>query len=315
MNLPDVDDARVGRRISDAYRAACAAELAALKPGNVHRYASGHGMSVDDFVVSAEVSADPLTEPGRGLGERVFRAVEATREAVGCNTNLGILLLCAPVVHAVLDPCMSGGLRARLGSVLRRTDRQDAEWVFRAIRLATPGGLGASEHHDVRRPADGSLLEVMTYAASRDRIARQYATGFADVLDRSVPLLRTLVGRWRDEAWAAAAVFMDFLVRFPDTHIARNHGPQKAAEIQRRAAALAEGLSRSRRPEQLRGRLLALDRELKREGINPGTSADLTVVSLLILRMEPLCSSFDRMAGIPRTPGRRGIAPGADLNL
>ncbi|WP_295587533.1 triphosphoribosyl-dephospho-CoA synthase [uncultured Lamprocystis sp.] len=37
------------RLIADAYRAACGLELAALKPGNVHRDADGHGMTVDDF--------------------------------------------------------------------------------------------------------------------------------------------------------------------------------------------------------------------------------------------------------------------------
>lgn len=315
MSLPALDEGVMRQRVADAYCAACVGELAALKPGNVHRYAGGHGMNTDDFIISAKVSAGPLTAPALGFGERIFRAVEATRRAVGCNTNLGILLLCGPLVHAILDRGASGGLRERLCGVIRRADRHDADGVFRAISLAAPAGLGASRRHDVSRRADASLLEIMTYAASRDRIARQYATGFADLFGHAVPLLRALVDRWHDEAWATAAVFMDLMSRYPDTHISRNHGPAKAAEVQRRAATLAEGLSQGQRPDRFRARLLQLDRELKREGINPGTSADLTVASLLILRMEPELSSFGRMAEVPLVRGNRANTPGADFNL
>ena len=35
------------------------------------------------------------------VGERILSAVQATQEAVGLNTNLGIILLCAPMIQAV----------------------------------------------------------------------------------------------------------------------------------------------------------------------------------------------------------------------
>ena len=314
MRVPAFDRSP-GQGIADAYRAACAAELEALKPGNVHRYAGGHGMDVNDFVISAAVSAAPLTAPGLGLGERIFRAVSATGRAVGCNTNLGILLLCGPLLHAGLGRRAPGGLREGLGDVIRRADREDADQVFRANRLAAPGGLGVSARHDVRARAQAPLLEIMRCAAERDRIARQYATGFADLFDHAVPLLRELTARWRDESWAATAVFMDLLARFPDTHVVRRHGPAKAAEVQRRAATLAAALFRDEHPERWRARLLELDGALKREGINPGTSADLTVASLLIRRMESGSSSVDRTTGAPCVRGRGADAPAADFNL
>ncbi len=86
--------------IEAAFREACAAELAALKPGNVHRHAAGHGMTMDDFVRSADAAARPLCRTGATLGERILDAVAATRAAVGQNTNLGIVLLCAPLAMA-----------------------------------------------------------------------------------------------------------------------------------------------------------------------------------------------------------------------
>jgi triphosphoribosyl-dephospho-CoA synthase len=298
-------------RVIAAYREVCALELEALKPGNVHRHADGHGMTVADFLRSAQVSAGPLTEPGLGLGERIYRAVAATRAAVGCNTNLGILLLSAPLIQAMLDEPPTGTLRERLGRVLAAADRTDTEGLFQAIRLAAPGGLGRSDAHDVCAIPEARPLEVMSHAADRDRIALQYATGFADLFERAVPLLIGLERRWHSPIWATAGLYMDFLTRFPDTHVARKLGQESALEVCRLAAPVAESLRRANRPQQLRGELLALDRRLKESGVNPGTSADLTVACLLIRRLAPLGAPPDLLS--PSTADCRRLShPGPD---
>ena len=298
-------------RVAAVYWEVCALELAALKPGNVHRHADGHGMTVADFLRSAQVSAGPLTEPGLGLGERIYRAVAATRAAVGCNTNLGILLLSAPLIQATLDEPPPGTLRERLGRVLAAADRADTEGLFRAIRLAAPAGLGRSDAHDVCAIPGARPLEVMSHAADRDRIALQYATGFADLFERALPLLAGLERRWHSPVWATAGLYMDFLSRFPDTHVARKLGQESALEVCRLAAPVAESLRRAKRPEQCRAGLLALDRRLKEAGINPGTSADLTVACLLIRRLASLCGSL--AISSPSTADCRRIShPGPD---
>ena len=69
--------------------------MQAIKPGNVGFHAAAEDLSADDFIKSAEVSAGPITEPSLGLGERIYKAVYATHQAVGTNTNLGIVLLVA----------------------------------------------------------------------------------------------------------------------------------------------------------------------------------------------------------------------------
>ncbi len=86
--------------IRDAFVEACHAELNALKPGNVHIHAAGHGMEVRQYEVSAEAAAPFIADPSLRAGERIRRAVEASFAAAGCNTNLGILLLCAPLAAA-----------------------------------------------------------------------------------------------------------------------------------------------------------------------------------------------------------------------
>ena len=87
-------------KIESAVLASFKGEVEAFKPGNVSAYVEGHDMTVKDFIVSAEVSAPLLCQSEAGLGPRVLDSVMATRSAVGCNTNLGMLLLFAPLIMA-----------------------------------------------------------------------------------------------------------------------------------------------------------------------------------------------------------------------
>ena len=274
-----------GALIRDAYLAACRTELRALKPGNVHDYAPGHGMSVADFEASAVASAPSLAAPGIGVGARILEGVERTRAVTGCNTNLGILLLAAPLAEAAFGAA-PGGLRPALDAVLAGLTLADAEAAFAAIRLANPGGLGDSPRHDVREPATIGLREAMAEARDRDRIAEQYAGGFADIFELGLPALRRALARWGDEAWAAAATYLAFLGRLPDSHVARKFGPEPAEALRRRAAPFADRLAAAGRPADLAPSLLAFDAALKAEGVNPGTSADLTVATLFAHHLE-----------------------------
>ena len=165
--------------VAAAYLEACLAELDAPKPGNVHRFAPGHRMEVKDFIRSAEASAAPIAAKGERIGIRVRAAVEATLSAVQQNTNLGIILLCAPLAAAAEAP--DAALRPALERVLDGLDRADAQDVFFAIAVANPGGLGRAPRHDVNAPATVTLREAMAEAADRDRIARQYVTTYEDV--------------------------------------------------------------------------------------------------------------------------------------
>ncbi len=298
-------------KIADAYRQACLSELAALKPGNVHRFADGHGMCVEEFVVSADVSAGPLTDPSLGLGERIYRAVEATRNAVGCNTNLGILMLCAPLVQALFDDA-AGTLRERLLRVLAKADTQDTAWLFHAIQLAAPAGLGHTDRHDVFQAPEAPLLEVMSHASERDLIARQFATGYADLFEYALPRLTHFDRKWRSREWAISGLYLGLLARHTDTHVERKYGLYKAVVTTLRAAELAQSLSSATDPECCRERLMQADEEFKHAGINPGTSADLTVATLFIAHLEPLFPAhLKTIRDYPRVrdsrPGEVGI--------
>jgi triphosphoribosyl-dephospho-CoA synthase len=271
--------------IAQAYLGACLNELEALKPGNVHRHAEGHGMTVADFETSARVSAPAIARHSARVGARVREAVVATRAAVGQNTNLGIVLLCAPLAFAAerAEP-LRDGLAATLGGL----DLDDARDVFAAIVLANPGGLGLAEAHDVRAPASVGLREAMAAAADRDLVARQYANGFAEVFGLGGDAYACAASAGEPPAEAAQAVYLAFLRAFPDSHIARKFGAETAEAVRRdavrRGAALA-GASPTSRAKALS----AWDADLKGRGLNPGACADLTVATLFAACLASEC--------------------------
>jgi triphosphoribosyl-dephospho-CoA synthase len=276
-------------RIEAAFRWACLTELDAPKPGNVHAFANGHRMTMDEFVRSADAAAAPLSAQGARVGLRIHRAVMATLVAVGTNTNLGIILLCAPLATAAERDATN--LRNALHQVLQDLDVDDADLAFRSIVHAAPAGLGHSAQHDVFNPATVSLLQAMSEAATRDMVARQYATDFADIFDLGLPLFESVIHRWGDAKWATLATFLGFLSAFPDSHILRKLGAETAHCVQGAALKFARMLQAAERPDQILPALLTWDSALKAKAVNPGTSADLTVATLFVHRLRTILPS------------------------
>ncbi len=264
--------------VAEAYATACRMELRALKPGNVHIHAAGHGMSVDHFLTSATVTAPIMAQPGLSVGERIHHAVTATQAAVGCNTNLGIILLAAPLAQAALTG--AGSLRQRLRRVLTGLTVADAEWTFRAIALAAPAGLGRTEVHDVHSPAEVTLLAAMQEARDRDRIALQYATNYADVFETGAPRLQRLMAAGVSCEQAVERLYLDFLATSPDSHVLRKYGVEGAERLRQNASKLREEIQNENDFTLIRNRLSDFDRDLKYNAINPGTTADIVVSCL-----------------------------------
>ena len=269
------------QQLASAYKAACMAELQALKPGNVHAFADGHGMTVHDFITSADVTADTMTRADLSLGERVLYSAEATKNAVGQNTNLGVLLLCAPIIDAALNLADGQTLQQGVSQVLSRLTVSDAEYVSRAIVLASPGGLGEAETFDVREIPVVNLLTMMRAAQDRDRIAWQYANDFRDVMEFGIVHYTDAMLRWGNPAWSATALYLSFLAHYPDTHVLRKYGEPFACRLMQEAREYAQMHLAAENPKLVQKKLLDWDAALKVQGVNPGTSADLTVATLL----------------------------------
>ncbi|WP_051332118.1 triphosphoribosyl-dephospho-CoA synthase [Methylocaldum szegediense] len=280
-----------------AYLDACETELRAFKPGNVSVYSEAHDMTVEDFRRSAAASGPFLCDPALSLGERIYHATRATRAVVPCNTNLGIILLAAPLLQAAQTIHEDETLRAALRRVLLATTQVDADWAYKAIRLAQPGGLGEAPEQDVRDTPQVTLLEAMRISEHRDRIAYQYTNSFVDIFEFAIPSYHRNLSQWGDKEWSAVAVFAGLLKRIPDSHVERKFGARYTRMIASRMTQIDQALSVSDRPEQVMPLLREVDAEFKSCGINPGTTADLTVACLLAVRLETLLSQCQLKTG------------------
>lgn len=280
--------------IQNAYQTACLDELQALKPGNVHIFADGHDMDISHFISSAEASAPAICQSNISVGERIFEAVKQTQQAVNMNTNLGILLLCAPLVHTAMQfvgeskPEVSV-LRDSLQETLVNLSVEDGLAASKAIVLASPAGLGDRHELDVQARPQVSLLALMQAAQEDDRIALQYANGYTDLFEFGLEYLLSGLEQWERPAWATSWLYLNYLCAFRDTHLLRKYGDELADVVMTEAHALKQDWLQKGHPKYLKRALLDWDQSLKRRRLNPGTSADLTVTTLLIYA---LCKSL-----------------------
>ena len=280
--MTHMSDSAPELKIGELARWACLLEVSAPKVGNVHPRASFADTNWRDFVVSADVCAPILdTAAVRGVGRTVLDCVHATNHAVGRNTNLGMLLLLAPLcaVPRAKDASLSDGVRAVLGGV----SQQDAELIYSAIRAANPGGLGAAAEHDVRGALRLSFAEAMALASQWDAVARQHCNGYADVFNFIAPSLTRAISAGAPLATAIVYAHLAQIAREPDSLIARKCGQELADEATRRARQVFAmgwpGLPAGR------DEFAAFDAWLRADGNrrNPGTSADLVAAALFVL--------------------------------
>ena len=200
-------------KIEAAVLASFKGEVGAFKPGNVSVNVAGHDMTVKDFIVSAEVSTPILCQSGTGLGERILGSVKATRFAVGCNTNLGMLLLFGPLIMAAESTFNNAEeLRQNLESTLNSLTETDAKLVYEAIRLAKPGGLGNVESEDVNNEPNCSLIEAMEMASDRDSIALQFTNNFKEVFEMGVTAIKCFDNSWNSVKWSTVSCYLMFFV-------------------------------------------------------------------------------------------------------
>jgi triphosphoribosyl-dephospho-CoA synthase len=253
---------------------ACILEVMAPKPGNVQRHRDLPGLHVLDFLASALAIAEPLDRARRdGVGVAVECAIEATRRVVATNTNLGMVLLLAPLAAVPSGVNLEEGVE----TVLAATTVDDSRAVFRAIRHARPGGMGSVPKQDIADEPTLPLRAVMTLAADRDLIARQYAN---------------------------IAAHLTVLSRHPDSLIVRKAGLESAREVSRRAADLLSA-GWPDRPAAV-DMCSTFDDWLRDPSrrYNPGTTADLVTAALYAaLRDGTILVPFDADSTARRTGG------------
>jgi triphosphoribosyl-dephospho-CoA synthase len=256
---------------------ACILDVGTYKPGNVNLCSLFLDMTAVDFVLSAAAIAPVLDQaPYHRIGDTILDCIRATQRVTTVNTNLGIILLLAPLASVQSNVDLRGGLiRA-----LMHLDVADTQAAYEAIRLAHPGGLGTVAEQDVAAEPTATLREAMALAADRDLVARQYINDFEQVFEGIAILREELAGSHLGPA--VTRLFLRLLAKYPDSLIERKYGRMAAEAVSLsarqildfRAAKKMEVHAYGRFGEWLRG-----DGDLPR---NPGTTADLVTASLFV---------------------------------
>lgn len=272
--------------IAAAAQLACLLEASAPKPGNVSPGVSFHDTRYEDFLASAAAIAPAFLNVHRqSLGATIRRAIDDTRAWTSANTNLGIVLLLAPLAHAALEPSPRS-LRERVRRVLASTTVDNAAAVYAAIRLARPGGLGDVETEDVAALPTVTLSQAMELAADRDNVAREYVTAFERTFTVGAPALSKARAAGLDWSNAVIECYLSLLASAPDTLIARKLGPDAALDVTQQAAAvLAAGGGRSNAGRRAMASFDLYLRDL-RNTRNPGTTADITAAATYVVLLS-----------------------------
>ena len=271
--------------LKSAYLFSCKKDIELIKPGNVNLLSSHKDTKAQDYLDSAILSSKELFNQNYSLGKRILESVNVTRSQVNVNTNLGIILLCAPVIQSYIDFNLLD-LREGIKKTLATKSIKDIHDLCAAINISSPGGLGDRDMYDTASYPNASIKEIMDYSQEYDRISYQYSHNFSDIFDFIIPKLEFLNQRYESLDTSLSLLFIEILAKIPDSHISRKFGDKIAKKTSNNAHDLLKILDREYDPDYLAKALNNLDYEYKKKGINPGTTADLLVASLMIYKIS-----------------------------
>jgi len=285
-----------GKRIAQIVQEACILEVCAPKPGNVNRKHDFSDTSFEDFLLSALAIGPAFEDAAQvSVGQIVARATSDCRRRVQSNTNLGMILLLAPLAKAcfysieVLGTLCSAdivSIRKNLHGVLHSLNGEDARLAYKAIRTINPGGLDEVSVQDIVGEPAVTLFEAMDLAKERDSIASEYVTDFEITFDTGLPALKNALSHGADFSDAVVHAFLVILSRVPDTLIARKNGLDVSQQVSERAGDVLSGGSVFT-PEG-KVKIVELDKTLRDDAnkLNPGTTADLTTAAVFLALLD-----------------------------
>ena len=275
------------------------------KPGNVHRTQDFDDMIFEDFLISGIVIGDLMKKAAeRGkkykddyslhkirLGEIIKEAVLETDKWIGNNTNLGIIILFAPLSAAAGMSSNVQELRKNVERIMKATTSKDAINLYDAINAADAGGMGEQEELDVADAEargriikeDISMFKVFEMSAKWDLLSSELTTGMPATFETGYPTFKETKSTYGLNK-ATVQTFITILAQNPDTLISRKYGMDTARIVSADADSILQngGILNSQ------GELLIreFDKQLLRNRFNPGTTADITAASILVALLE-----------------------------
>jgi triphosphoribosyl-dephospho-CoA synthase len=261
------------------------------KPGNVDRTHDFIDTSYEHFLASS-VAVYPVLRAaavrGRtnrtGVGELVRAGVaESIGWQRGGNTHFGALLLLVPLAMAAgaCERYEPEALKQEAEAIMRNTTTDDAIAVYQAFPKAKVKVRTDVPEFDVTdessiaaiRKKQLTLYELLSISASYDLISRELVGGFA--LTFKYAALIADFARTKQINEVITHADLHLLSEEEDTFITMKSGAERSRYVKERAKQIVtEGYKRAE--------IEALDDELVREGLNPGSTADIIAAALFI---------------------------------
>ena len=280
MNLSKKEVIFDSDKIESSYIKACMLDIECIKPGNVNLVSGHDDTNAKDFISSYKATSKIITLPDISLGERIESCIVETKKITTKNTNLGIILLCSLFSQSLL--LKSKKLDESIHDTIMSSTNDDVTRLCKAITLANPGGLGSHDEYDVNSNPKVTLYDLMKASAEYDQISNQYYLKFKDIFSFIIPTLHSSIVRINNTKLALSYTFLKILEKYPDSHLRRKYGNKIAKKTSNEASDLIKILDGDTRYESWGKNLISLDKHFKMARVNPGTTADLLVVSMMI---------------------------------
>ncbi len=262
------------------------------KPGNVDRIHDFIDTSYEHFLASSVAVYPVLREAavrgsGKevGVGELIRRGVEESIEwQRGGNTHFGALLLFIPLTMAA-GACVSYDMeeiRRKAKEIMLNTSVDDAVEVYRAfpkakvkVRSDVPE-LDVMDESSLKeiREKKLSLYEILTISAPYDLISLELVGGFEKTF-RYASLIKDFAEEGRSINDAITHAYLRLLSEEEDTFVKMEFGAEKSKYVKEKAKGIVNRGYELKEIEEF-------DEELIREGINPGSTADIMAAALFI---------------------------------
>ncbi len=277
----------MSEELKKLYIKSCSEEIYVNKPGN-HSFSSRiAGMYSEKFRLASIISAEILIKKNINLGEMIFISTKKCIDTLNSNYNLGILLLCAPLMKAMQNKPQD--LRKEIKKTLENLSILESNLVMKAINYAKPAGLkryDGKANVNSKYIVNKNIVEIMKVSSEWDRISRCYANSYSEIFNSGLPLYRNLKKKVSKNK-AIQILYISYAKKYNDSHILRKFGKNKANIVLKMFKNLDFKINKNYF-KNFERHILFLDNYLKRSNLNPGTCADLTVTTLLMDKIKDI---------------------------
>jgi len=261
------------------------------KPGNIDRDHNYSDTRFEHFLASA-IGVYPVLEKAArsssGVGALIREAVlESRRWHKGGNTHFGAFLLLIPLIMAAGRCENTKCLKAQVQTVVRETTVADAIELYRAfseakvkVKPVDDLSLGDAASPGKIEERGLTLFNLMEISSSYDMIAEEWTNGFTKTFECAASIRDKVKKHGINDA--VVLTFIEILSSNKDTFIQTKFDSKKAEEISLRAKEIMKkgGI------DKIRDEIRSFDEELLREGVNPGSTADIIIAGLFIALFE-----------------------------